>query len=185
MMKRKKLSSAYFEWLCDQVCIDVVNLSHWFLAKALHRKEFYWTVPNDDNRAFDGIALRDKFLEESYNVNYDIDELELIEGPCTMFEMLIALANRCEYMMAEPQIDDTVKWFWELLRNVGLDDFSDDSFIDLGGYSAVYSILDRILERSYNSDGTGGLFPLKFPDKDQRKVEIWYQLSAYLIENYY
>ena len=33
-------------------------------------------------------------------------------------------------------------------------------------------------------DGFGGLFPLKHAKKDQRKVEIWYQLQNWLMENY-
>ena len=40
------------------------------------------------------------------------------------------------------------------------------------------------VERRYKRSGEGGLFPLKNAAKDQRKVEIWYQLSSYLLENY-
>ena len=33
-------------------------------------------------------------------------------------------------------------------------------------------------------NGTGGLFPLKRPRVNQRRVEVWYQMSEYLMENY-
>jgi hypothetical protein len=33
-------------------------------------------------------------------------------------------------------------------------------------------------------NGTGGLFPLKMPKVNQRRVEIWYQMSAFIEENF-
>ena len=41
-----------------------------------------------------------------------------------------------------------------------------------------------MLAREYSDNGHGGLFPLKNPKKDQRKVEIWYQMTEYINENY-
>ena len=48
----------------------------------------------------------------------------------------------------------------------------------------VKAAVECLLERRYLEDGDGGLFPLKCPRKDQRRVEIWYQMSAWVIENY-
>jgi hypothetical protein len=48
----------------------------------------------------------------------------------------------------------------------------------------VNQILTNLVERTYQKNGKGGLFPLKQPAKDQRRVEIWYQMAAYLNENY-
>jgi hypothetical protein len=70
------------------------------------------------------------------------------------------------------------------MRNAGLDAFDDGNF-DTMDDSEVMKILDRIIERTYQRNGVGGLFPLKRDKKDQRKVELWYQMNAYLIENYY
>jgi hypothetical protein len=76
-------------------------------------------------------------------------------------------------------------WFWQMLENLGLAHISDklyssgprmDSFID--------NVIDRLIYRRYSPDGHGGLFPLEFPHEDQRGVELWYQLNAYLIERY-
>jgi hypothetical protein len=41
----------------------------------------------------------------------------------------------------------------------------------------------RLNRRLYTTSGYGGLFPLEEPKEDQRKVEIWYQMMAYLGEN--
>jgi hypothetical protein len=85
------------------------------------------------------------------------------------------------------QIDDLrmVDWFWMMLGNAELDGFTDEAFYALRGHILVDKILNRILDRTYKRDGIGGLFPLKHPKKDQRRVELWYQMNAYLVENYY
>lgn len=171
----------YFQWLCDIINVNTFERSYWLLAKALHKKEFIWTVPNDDNRDKDGKKLRDKFAEE---VNHDV--YEAIEGPCTMLEMLIALAERIEDAMSDTKEGDrTARWFWEMMKNCGLDQLTDENYINMSGSLMVDHILNIVLERTYNRNGKGGLFPLKFEKKDQRKVEIWYQMYTYLLENYY
>ena len=49
-------------------------------------------------------------------------------------------------------------------------------------YETVEEILNRVVWRTNESDGTGGLFPLSRPYLDQRDVEIWSQLNAFLLE---
>jgi len=39
-----------------------------------------------------------------------------------------------------------------------------------------------LIWRDYHADGRGGFFPLTNPDTDQTKVEIWYQMNAYVTE---
>jgi hypothetical protein len=46
----------------------------------------------------------------------------------------------------------------------------------------VDNILYNLVWRNYHADGRGGFFPLQNPDVDQTKVEIWYQLNAYVSE---
>jgi len=175
----------YFMWLSDTVMIGEVGPkrnSYWFLAKQLYKKGFFWTVPNDDNRGVDGTLLREKFeFATNFRTYKAIDR-----GPCNMLEMLVALAERVESAMIEPKAgDQTVRWFWEMMANCGLDKYTDEAYVNLNGMIMVDEILNKILERTYHRNGDGGLFPLKDAKKDQRKVEIWYQMSAYLLENYY
>ena len=42
--------------------------------------------------------------------------------------------------------------------------------------------LDIFMNRKYRRNGAGGLFTLKFPPRDMRMVEIWYQMCWYLDE---
>lgn len=177
---RPIIADDYYRWLTELIEANMPDKSYWLLARVLHNKPYNWFVPNDDNRESDGLELRRDYL---YMMGYDN---ETIEGPCSMLEMLIALAGRINSQMADLRNrDNTARWFWEILANVGLDRFTDDEYYDNFDGAEVEYILDTIIERVYRRDGRGGLFPLKHPKKDQRKVEIWYQMCSYLMENYY
>ena len=151
--------------------------------KDLHRKKFRWFIPNDDNRAFEGKNLRDLFCHEE---GFEYDDEMFDEEEVSMLELILALAFRCDSIMVDRADNVTIgEWFWRLLGNVGLDNFTDDQYYELGGRKKVDEILEKIIERTYDRNGKGGLFPLKRAKKDQRKVELWYQMSNYLVENYY
>jgi hypothetical protein len=172
----------YYSWLCDLIDVNQRDRSYWFLAEVLHNKDFSWTVPNDDNRGFEGKDLRDRFCDET-DCPYIYD---YFSNQCSMLELIIGLAYRCESIMVDQDLGVPMcDWFWRLLSNVGIDKFTDEDYYVLGGFHAVDEILNRVIERTYHRSGRGGLFPLKHPKKDQRKVELWYQMSAYLVENYY
>jgi hypothetical protein len=47
----------------------------------------------------------------------------------------------------------------------------------------IQDVLDTIIFRTYKYDGRGGLFPLREGKEDQRRVELWYQMCAYILEN--
>lgn len=129
-------------------------------------------VPNDDNRVEDGRDLRVEFINDTQF--YNITD-EWMEMGCSMLEMLIALSRRLSFVSSgEPRA-----WFWHLLKNIQLDTITDD-----GSYSEknVEDILNTVIYRTYEPNGVGGLFPLKNAQDDQTKVEIWYQLAAYLTQ---
>jgi len=178
----------YYAWLCDIINVNQSDRTYWFLAKTLHRKDYYWSVPNDDNRGMDGLRLREEFAEEW--INNSIDSYGWVRGvldrPCSMLEMLIGLSRRMVDILVEPgEKDQTERCFWELMENLGLDKYTDDEYFELRGTPRVNHIIDVVLDRSYKRNGKGGLFPLRIAKKDQRKIEIWYQMCAYLLENYY
>ena len=135
----------------------------------LHNMPFFSLVPNDDNRAMDGLQLRALYEEaESCEIEFDNGH------PCTLFEMLIALAERMSYIIYNPKFEedeyDTASCFWLLIRNLDLKVESGRNTLKL----------TDLLERKYSPNGSGGLFPLKNPVVDQRGVEIWYQMMAYI-----
>lgn len=174
----------YFNWLCELVHIDQIERSYWLLAKDMFRKEFIAFIEHDDNRASDGVELREDFMRETNCDGYlDMDR------ECSVFEMLIALARRMDFETSDPNdpydmTDTTSYWFWEMIDNLGLIEFDDSSYVDMDGQTYVDWILDGFINRQYDSNGEGGLFPLKGNCEDQRDVEIWYQMSAYLMEHH-
>ena len=173
----------YFHWLCEMVHIDQLNARYWLLAKDLHRHPFYSIVNHDENRASDGMELREEYLRE---INYP--KYISLDGECSVFEMIIALARRMDFETTDPYspdegYDKTSYWFWEMMENLGLIIFSDDVYVEYGGVTQVDNILETMLHREYREDGHyGGLFPLEECSEDQREIEIWYQMCAYLME---
>lgn len=166
------LEESYLNWLCHQVGSATGN-THSRMLEQLFFKEFVWYIPNDDNRAADGRELRREFLGEERE---DVDP-DFTGCGCSMLELYVGLARRASF--EDVQERSTNYWFWHLIKNSDLYRFNDNKkpFTD-----TVDDILDKIIWRRYGPDGQGGLFPLKHPHEDQRVVELWYQLSAYLLE---
>jgi hypothetical protein len=76
-------------------------------------------------------------------------------------------------------IDDC---FWDIVNNLHLEKYTDNNYTR-SSEKQVATRIDRFINRTYRPNGQGGLFPLIKPHEDQTKVEIWYQMSAYLMEN--
>lgn len=139
------------------------------LLHTLESMEFLYTILNDENRAGDGLALRTLFL-------YAPDAKS---KPCSVLEMLIALAIRLAYEVNDGQNESL--YFWLLIENLGLISQTDEAFNE----SKIRIHVTRFLGRTYHPNGSGGgLFPLKNPRGDLRKIEIWYQMQAYIAEKY-
>ena len=172
-----EVANLYFEWLCLEVG---VGEDYWTMMGFLFNREFTWSISNDDNRAADGLALRERFVEESAFME-EVD----ISGPCSVLEMMVALAERMDMdIMYDPELGDrSAEWFWVMVTNLGLDRY-DDGSLDSKTGEEIDHILDVLVGRTYFMNGTGGLFPLKNPVFNQRRVEIWYQMNAYIIENF-
>lgn len=175
-----EVKSDYFQWLCGIVHADDPDSSFYSLMRALFEHEFRWSVDNDGNRAVDGEDLREDFADQSLYLDYSS-----IGGPCNVLEMLIALAIRIDdEIMWCPNDDRTVVWFWEMIGNLGLDEYNDENWEEPKSRAMVDYILDIWLDRRYRPDGIGGVFPMNCPDEDQRSMEIWYQMNRYFLEKY-
>lgn len=177
------LDQLYFEWLYSQVSPDDEEdprKTHWKLLELLHRKEFVWDqIERDENRAEDGKAERMEFLRNTRTKISNRAESVWMEEPCSVLEMLVALAFR----MAFQSIDDAhtpVFWFWEMMENLDLAKCTDADPID---EMTFHIIIERVLNREYGTKGAGGLFPLNHTKQNQQDVELWYQAEAYLLEH--
>lgn len=164
----------YFSWLARLT--GDRHESYSYLLHQLHTKPFDWYVHNDDNRGEDGKELRERYTDA-----YRISGEDLWPaGKASVLEVLLGLSGRLEFDTDIP-LD---RWFWKLLENLGMQHYTDSQYSE-HVEAEVDHALDIWLERKYESDGTGGIFPLRRAIHDQRRVELWYQMQAYLLESDY
>lgn len=168
------IENLYFNWLCAKVIyveIATPSTTYWKLFGQLHNTEYVWLLSGDDNRAADGVELREEFLMESGLT----DDPYWGDVGCSVFEMLIGFARRCEFAAGE----SVPYWFFHFLENLGLKEANDGSETPP---EQIDEIVNAFVWRTYRSDGQGGLFPMHRPPKDQREVEVWYQFCEYLVD---
>lgn len=180
MLSQDELAEAYFAWLYHLMLGERLENGYWNLMYQLFKTRFYWLIPNDDNRAADGIQFRHKFALEKFGTF-----IEWYHADCSVFEMLCGLAERMEDILENPLKPSTsTQWLMLLITNLGLDTCTDDNY-SLHNKLLVEQRINVFLERKYNANGCGGLFPLVGTRaKDQRKVEIYYQLMKYIDESF-
>lgn len=178
-MSVEDLDERYLTWLYSQVAnvkTRAKTHTYWSLFRQLHKTIFVALVSHDENRIADAREMKYEFLGENEDERGDLDWMR---SPCSMLELLIILSRFLAFEM-----DDPMKiWFWHLIEELDLEQFNDREY-DSQSEEAIAEVLNRVIWRTYEASGKGGLFPLNHPDRDQRKVELWYQLNAYLLENF-
>ncbi len=171
-----QVKNDYFEWLYNYVCKGRVNVnvSYKKLFMLLHDREFIFPIQDDINRAKDGADLRYRFAM----ITDDERITDILDGPCSVLEMMVALAIRCEETIMDDTRygDRTSQWFWSMLSNIGISFMTDDRFDIKLAEERIYNFVTR----QYEPDGRGGLFHIRGCREDLRKVDIWTQLCWYL-----
>lgn len=180
-MTREYIVDEYFCWMYDLVFDRRYSGKHSYrsLLLYLYNTDFNYILEMDGNRAEDGICLRYRFADE-FRVPQPAAATYLDSKPCSVLEMMVALALRCEeHIMGDPDYGDRVgRWFWEMIESLGLANMSDGA-VD---YTKTNDILQVFMIRKYKSNGQGGLFTIHNNQVDMRKEEIWYQMHWYLDE---
>ena len=178
-MNYLEVRDGYFEWMFDLVCERNYANKNLYkkLLTYLHDIEFTYHIINDADRAHDGISLRHRFALRFHSDDYYYIR-DCLDGPCSVLEMIVALAIRCEEsIMDDPKIGDrTRQWFWKMIVNLGLGSMTDDKFDE----HYVENVIADFLNRDYDSDGRGGLFMVKNSKYDFREMPIWSQMMRYL-----
>lgn len=180
----KSLEQEYFEWLCSKACHDSSCKKYSKLLSMLYDYEFTPKLVMDENRVEDGRELMRRFaIERNTTLNALLSEGltgmdQRGEKQCSVLEMMIALAIRCEEtIMTDAEYDDrTGIWFFQMIDSLGLTDMTDFNF----DHKYVEKILDKFIYREYNRNGKGGLFTIEDTEADMRDIEIWYQMCWYL-----
>lgn len=173
-MTRSELNQEYIDWMYQLVSSDRFHRSssRWKLVNHLHRIIFLYSMPMDGDRAEDGVNLRYRF---GYENSYDDAMIAkyLDDHPCSVLEMMIALAIRCEEQIQDLDIGDrTGHWFWNMVASLGLNVPYDPYIVD--------TRIERFMDREYSYNGEGGLFTVQHPRRDMRTVELWWQMCWYI-----
>jgi len=173
------LDELYLTWLYSQVGsvkLRTRSRTYWSLLRQLYKTPFVWFVPNDDNRVGDGTELRYEFLDTRGITDPDRNWMEL---PCSMLEMLVGLSRRMCFILGYGT-EKPHEWFWHLMRNLDLEKYNDLAYrSNKNSQEEIDEVLQRVIWRRYSPNGEGGLFPLRHPEEDQTKLEIWYQMNEY------
>lgn len=177
---RNVINNEYFEWLFELVRKGGYSerFSYRKLLERLHTIEFRYLISGDQNRAEDGMDLRHRFvMTHGYLKEYD-DVMDALDGPCSVLEMIVALAVRCEESIADdPRIGNrTAEWFWSMIVSLGLGPMLDSEF----DRQYVDDTVERFLNRDYAPNGEGGLFTINHCRRNLRNAEIWDQMNWYL-----
>lgn len=176
----EEFCKAYWDWILSRMR----GRNHRKLFSELHDVQFRWMedVPMDAARETDGRYLRRVFEDESGIPMPD----GALEYPASFLEVLVALADTIEdSVMYKPgSVSDSSQWLWMMLDNMGVGDCDDEWFEE--SYDArayVMNRVDDVMLRRYDYNGNGGLFPLQHALKDQRTVDLWYQMNAYVMDH--
>lgn len=173
-----ELNKRYFEWMCRYVYDKRYSKTSFKkLLYHLYETPFDYVIDMDGNRYADGIDFRYRF---GYECNFSNSMIAtfLDNRPCSILEMMIALAVRCEEHIAEdPEIGDrTGQWFWNMIVSLGLGSMTDARY----DQEYIDAVIERFLNREYDRNGKGGLFTVEHCRYDMRNIEIWYQMNLYL-----
>lgn len=180
-MTHEDIVAAYFEWICAVVApnnnAEYLYNKYSNLLKLLYSIEFTADNAMDDNRRMDGIDLRIRFCNEQNLEDY---HYMFEKYPCSLLEMMVALALRCEEtIMIDTSLGNrTHVWFEEMLHSLDILKQTNEYYNE----NYVKVCITKLYQRQYDYYGRGGLFTAMKTTRDMRSLDIWSQMQQYLIE---
>lgn len=150
--------SGYYYWLLTR--FDDTAQQYSRLLEQMYETNYIWIYNLDYNRAEAGKNLRRDFLWEQ---GIDSEDLQM-DADCSVLEMLIAVVDTVSNYISS----DFNDVFWEIVNNLGLKPYTDNSF-DSG------AVNQKLYSWMY---GNTCMFDL--PGIDWKKLSIWDQMNCYM-----
>lgn len=180
------MTEVYFEWLVKKTGMDrfTKNLAktHWVLLEILFQTEFVVWHVMDDNQVGHAQYMRETF---AYETQRDVPQ-SWVDSEVSILEVLVSLSERLSIRISNP-----VEWFWTLLQNAGLEQYSDAELQEPAGQPRleVEHILSELM------DGRRSFFPLpdsaylNFPELEgripvQSELDMWTQANYWIRATY-
>ena len=178
------LNDNYFKWLLGILGFkEPMSCRYISMLSYMYSTSFRLTDPivgHDDNRLNDGFELR-----ATYSNNFTMSDLpSIFDEEVSVLEVLVAFAMRIDDDIMYDGSLHASKWFFIMVDNLGMTNFTDDRLGLDWCIDDEEQILDIWMSRQYGPDGKGTIFPLKTTAFDQRNLEMWYQMQEWFRENY-
>lgn len=170
----KKFRDEYFDWMLSQIGGTAKCWEYTKLLRYLDRTAFYWVIPMDGNRAGDAYTMRQDYADSGLYSGEFVDNARSA-GPASVLEVLLALARKVDsdILWDENQGDQTSKWFWIMVKNLGVKVRNRDFDINSDK-------IQRAIEGWMEHDGKHYAFILKrIAPENQRKMDLWMQANQY------
>lgn len=174
-MREEQLVALYHAW---QVYTVAQMPQYESLFEMLDDIVYAFSNPSDGNRYEDGVGLRYKFAYDN-TINYAEVAALLDTKPCTVLEMILAIACKMENMVEQPSFpyEFVPKYLNVMLRNLEIATMTNDNI----NKAYVEFAINKFINRLYDPiTGRGSLFPnvSNLPNYNHR--DIWSQCMHYL-----
>lgn len=171
---KRELREEYLRWLEEQLTDEFSSSgkTYWGLVNRMFDTPFTYKIAMDHNRVMDGLDLR---VEFAHSIRIRPPTMDAL-GPGSFLEVLVGLSRKLAFTAG----GEASGWAWELLTNLELHRLYDP--LTYAKQRKAEEIMHTVMDRTYLPDGTGGFFPLGWPDDDQTQIELWYQMHAFVGE---
>ena len=187
----RTMMDEYVSAIADYIGLSDDPCTHYIL-KIINDIDFRYDASDpilkmDHDRMADGLEFRKKILTRIYGIwpKYEEARYWNNDKPCSMLEVMVALADRIEHdVMGSPGEDNPKRWFEVMSNNMDiLFDFGYDAYDDAFKYGArAHYGVTRCLNREYGKYGKYAWFPVSVPIDELIHMPIWNQANRYIIQ---
>ena len=148
----------YLPWLIQRGCLN----EYQGLASVWDEIEFVWYIPEDGDKAEQALRMRDEYA-------YELDRPYPRQGPVTFLEVFVSITDTLTAMLYQ----DRSAFTKSILMNLGVRNAQDALPMDPAVYDKAIDSAYTVMHRTYQKNGTGGLFIvpcgdlLEMPLRDQ------------------
>lgn len=160
----------YTRWLLSY--LGATDCNYIFLSSMLNSIEFYYSIPDDKNRAVEARELREKYIKE-----YGEELLDSMPAAVTAFEVLCTLAIHAEWVVDMKPYE----WLIIFIQNLGLDFLTDENW-SMDGESFVVATVHKWLDRRFSPNGSGS--PFRSAIHDVTTISMWNAMQWYLADEF-